>query len=438
MDSPDRWHSGWVLSVAFSREGACVVSGSGDKTMRIWDVTMGAKMTKMEGHSDGVLSVAFSPDGARIVSGSRDKTVRIWDATTGAEVPKMEGHNDSVCDNIVRIWDATTGAEVTKMEGHSDSVWSVAFSLDGARVVSGSGDKAMEGHRDGVLSVAFSPDGTWIVSGSGDETVRIWDATTCAEVTKMERHSWSVWSVAFSPDVAHAMSGSRDKTMQFVRAAAPQAIVHLNSGSLNVRQPLPSRFGANSEAGSSSVTPIVPGEVGCNGPFAPQDLSYARGPSVSYARRYAPVCIDPWSSVHFRLPNSQTTYNATRSQIPLIPAFAFTSHNAQGRSLDVCCIDLAGYPTIHSAHILLSRLRRLKGRCILRPFGPQRIRNHISEELGTELKRTEFKAEITKAYSRERLSWFYGLVPEGQVDLLTRRTLELNVDVDAVVNLLSN
>ncbi|KAJ7092457.1 hypothetical protein B0H15DRAFT_761737, partial [Mycena belliarum] len=48
------------------------------------------------------------------------------------------------------------------------------------------------------------------------------------------------------------------------------------------------------------------------------------------------------SQIHFRLPNSATVYNATRSQLPLIPAFAFTSHNAQGRSLDVCCIDLAG------------------------------------------------------------------------------------------------
>lgn len=139
------------------------------------------------------------------------------------------------------------------------------------------------------------------------------------------------------------------------------------------------------------------------------------------------------NQIHFRLPNSETIYNATRSQLPLIPAFAFTSHNAQGRSLDVCCIDLAGCPTIQSAYVMLSRVRRLKGLCILRPFGLQRIRNHISEELRTELKHTDLKAEITKAYSRERLSWFYGLVPEGKVSLLTRRE-EMNVDVDVGVS----
>jgi WD40 repeat protein len=49
----------------------------------------------MEGHSDFVTSAAFSPDGVCIVSGSCDKTVRIWDAT-GAEVTKMEDHPNSV------------------------------------------------------------------------------------------------------------------------------------------------------------------------------------------------------------------------------------------------------------------------------------------------------------------------------------------------------
>ncbi|KAJ6576134.1 hypothetical protein DFH09DRAFT_841010, partial [Mycena vulgaris] len=73
-------------------------------------------------------------------------------------------------------------------------------------------------------------------------------------------------------------------------------------------------------------------------------------------------------------------------QLPLIPAFAFTSHNAQGRSLDVCCIDLASCPTVQSAYVMLSRVRRLKGLCILRPYRLDRIRSHISEELRNELK----------------------------------------------------
>jgi hypothetical protein len=127
------------------------------------------------------------------------------------------------------------------------------------------------------------------------------------------------------------------------------------------------------------------------------------------------------TDIHFRLEGSEKIYHATRSQLPLIPAFAFTFHNAQGRSLDVCCIDLASCTSIQSAYVMLSRVRSFEGLCILRPFRLDRIQNHISQELREELRRTELKATETKSYSRERLSWFYEVIPEGEVKLLTTK-----------------
>ncbi|KAJ6512934.1 hypothetical protein C8R45DRAFT_772682, partial [Mycena sanguinolenta] len=66
----------------------------------------------------------------------------------------------------------------------------------------------------------------------------------------------------------------------------------------------------------------------------------------------------------------------------------FTSHNSQGRTLGYACIDLASCRSIQSAYVMLSRLRSLKGLCILRPFKLSRIQNHISEELRAEMERT--------------------------------------------------
>ena len=65
-------HSDMVSSVAFSHDGTQVVSGSGDKTVKIWDASSGACLKTLEGHSDWVRSVAFSHDGTQVISESGD------------------------------------------------------------------------------------------------------------------------------------------------------------------------------------------------------------------------------------------------------------------------------------------------------------------------------------------------------------------------------
>ena len=82
-------HSGSVLSVAFSKDGTRLVSGSSDGTVKIWSAGSAGTFeceSTLSGHDGWVLSVCFSPDGKQIASGSKDNTMRIWDAATGAAV----------------------------------------------------------------------------------------------------------------------------------------------------------------------------------------------------------------------------------------------------------------------------------------------------------------------------------------------------------------
>jgi WD40 repeat protein len=131
--------------------------------------------------------------------------------------------------NNIEIWDTEKAERIKTLEGHTDTVHSIAFSLDGKKLASGSKDKTvriwdsardysyvktLEGHAESVHSLAFSPDGTRLVSGSEDETVRIWDCIKDYNYIKsLEEHAWSVTSLAFSPDGTRLASGSEDKTV---------------------------------------------------------------------------------------------------------------------------------------------------------------------------------------------------------------------------------
>ncbi|CDF33339.1 WD40-repeat containing protein [Chondrus crispus] len=244
-----RGHKSKVVCVAMSGDGRRVVSGSEDKSVRVWDVERGAQVREaLVGHTGGVLSVAMSGDGSRVVSGSDDTSVRVWDVEKGAQVGEvLVGHTDWVLsvamsgdgrhvvsgsrDRSVRVWDVEKGAQVgVVLVGHTGWVWSVAMSGDGRRVVSGSWDRsvrvwdvetgaqvveALVGHTDWVVSVAMSGDGRRVVSGSVDKSVRVWDVEKGAQVGEaLVGHAGGVRSVAMSGDGRRVVSGSRDGSVR--------------------------------------------------------------------------------------------------------------------------------------------------------------------------------------------------------------------------------
>ena len=196
-------HRNGLLSVSFSPDGKTLASGSGDNTIKLWDVTTGKEIRTLNGLRSPVTSVSFSPDGTILVSGCSNNTITFWDVTTGEEIG-------------------------TPLKWHSDSVWSVSFSPDGKTLASGSDDNTikllalpslkeigtLKGHSSGVKSVSFSPDGKTLASGSGDNTIKLWDLTTGQEISTLKGHSDLVWSVSFSPDGKTLASGSSDNTIK--------------------------------------------------------------------------------------------------------------------------------------------------------------------------------------------------------------------------------
>ena len=90
-------HGHFVSDVVLSSDGHFALSGSWDKTLRLWDLSAGKTTRRFEDHTKDVMSVAFSADNRQIVSGSRDKTIKLWNTLAQCKYTiQEEGHGDWV------------------------------------------------------------------------------------------------------------------------------------------------------------------------------------------------------------------------------------------------------------------------------------------------------------------------------------------------------
>ncbi|KAG2234842.1 quinon protein alcohol dehydrogenase-like superfamily [Thamnidium elegans] len=163
----------------------------------------------LHGHSDGVMCVQFCEILKIVITGSFDKTVRVWDLETGKERLQLTGHSRCVralqfddaklvtgaMDNTLKIWNYNTGQCIRTLEGHTGGVLSLHF--DSRILASGSTDNTIRvwnfeagecctliGHTEWVNSVKICHEGTMLVSSSDDATIRLWDlaSRTCTKV----------------------------------------------------------------------------------------------------------------------------------------------------------------------------------------------------------------------------------------------------------------
>jgi WD40 repeat protein len=111
-------HSEWVTSVSLNHDGSSIVSGSTDKTIKIWDGSNGELLHTLESHSHYVNSVSWNHDGSKLASGSNEETIKIWHGVTG------------------ELLNTPTG--------NSRGVMFVSWNHDGSQVVSGCGDKTIK------------------------------------------------------------------------------------------------------------------------------------------------------------------------------------------------------------------------------------------------------------------------------------------------------
>jgi WD40 repeat protein len=209
------------------------------------------ELVVQRGHGGPGTFVAFSPDSRLVLTaGFWDMSAILWDVETGKELRRFQ-HTERVWgvafspdgqriltgsgDHTAVLWDAKTGEKIRSF-AHADSVGSVAFAPDGLSIASESGGsvvriwdiatgkvtRSFEDIRGN--SFAFSPDGRLLLTASPDKTARLWDVHSGKEVRRFNGHTDQVDSVALAADGNFVVTGSQDSTVRLWDAATGREI----------------------------------------------------------------------------------------------------------------------------------------------------------------------------------------------------------------------
>jgi WD40 repeat protein/serine/threonine protein kinase len=271
-------HHGGILPAAFSPDGQRIVTGSEDKTAKVWEAATGRELLTLRGHLSGIWSAAFSLDGQRIVTGSGDQTAKVWEAATGRELLTLPGHSGGISsvvfspdgqqivtcagDLTARVWEAATGRELLTLKGRGNYARYVGSAPNGQRIVTGIADLSaqvwdavggaellsLKGHAALIRSLAISPDGRQAATGSDDQTVKVWNIASGREILTLQGHRGSVVRVAFSADGQRVVTASTDQTAKVWDAASGKELFTLKGHSGSVV------YGAFSPDGQRVVT----------------------------------------------------------------------------------------------------------------------------------------------------------------------------------------
>jgi WD40 repeat protein len=239
-------HSDWVRCLSFTPDSLKLVSGSFDKTIKLWQLDTGTEIYTLGERLKGVFALAVSPDGQLLASGSWDETIELWNLETGSLLYNLSQHKASVralaiapdsktlisgsFDQTIVLWSLPDGT-VTKTIVDREPIAAITLNADGTFVAStgddgivkiwslASGLKIAEssGNKHCIGSLSISPDSQTIAAGTVDGDLVLWQIEQIDGLPHQLRlaqtikaHAGQINACVFSPDSQYAITGSVD------------------------------------------------------------------------------------------------------------------------------------------------------------------------------------------------------------------------------------
>jgi len=287
-------HANEVAALTLSPDGQTLATGSIDRTVKLWDVATHKEISTIRGHGSQISSIDWSPDSKWLVTAdidgsikvwnlavnsmpilpteavityysttftskgelialgmTADANIKLWNLTTGREMYKLPEMKSILCSAFskdgetfaigsmgepVRIRETTSGNLISTLIEQQPYVYSVDFSPDGKKLVTGDerGNlilwEVSTGHRIAQVGGAnnyyrarFSPDGRLIAHSNQDGTVELWDVQRAAPVKTCRGHTSSVRTIEFSSDGRLMATAADDNSVRIwdVATGAP-------------------------------------------------------------------------------------------------------------------------------------------------------------------------------------------------------------------------
>lgn len=227
---------------AVTQDGKILVTGGTDSKIRVWDLFQKKQKSVLHGHNSRVQCLILIKDSQFIVSGSFDASVRTWNLQQKSQVFVLKGHNYAVYSlcyietrswilsgdygGTLIIWNFTSNTLLHKLK-LPGKIFTLTLTKNDFNVILGSNPeiylyefetdqilKTFRGHCNSIWSLLFTSDEKKIVSGSGDQSIIIWDYSMSKIIHKLTGHSGGVFSVALSEGEQLIVSGSEDETVR--------------------------------------------------------------------------------------------------------------------------------------------------------------------------------------------------------------------------------
>jgi WD40 repeat protein len=196
--------------------GGRLVTGSSDKTIRIWNVAERKVEQTLEGHAEAVFAVAAHPEGKLIAAGGKDRQVKLWDLSSSDPPKDVANHSKavySVAFSPDGKWLASCGEDDTRIK-----IWNVAEAKSFKELNAEDADD--KNQRRSIFCIAFSPDSKQLVSCGADRSLRLWDVESGKEVKRYEAVEYFVYIEKDKKVERTAKQGASDSALYCVTFSA--------------------------------------------------------------------------------------------------------------------------------------------------------------------------------------------------------------------------